>query len=98
MKKSVQLAVLTTVFVASGAHARVIYGEDHRIEISEGTPFQQKLAKSAASMVSENEMTRDASKPGLVQFSQRTLKEWLEASANEEKSHKQLFSPKVIAT
>jgi hypothetical protein len=94
MKKSVQLVVLTTVFVASSAHARVIYGEDHRVEIYDATPFQQKLASSAASMVSENEMTRDASKPGIVQFTQRTLKDWLESAA-EEKSSKDLFSPKV---
>lgn len=94
MKKSVQLAVLASVFVASGAHARVIYGEDHRLEVYEASPFQQKLASRAATMVSENEMTRDASKPGLVQFSQRTLREWLEASANE-KTRKGLFSPKV---
>lgn len=94
MKKTVQLVVLTSVFVASGAQARVIYGEDHRKEVFEATPFQQKLAKSAASMVSENEMTRDASKPGLVQFTQRTLREWLEASVNE-KGRKELFSPKV---
>lgn len=94
MKKSVQLAVLTAVFIAGNAHARVIYGEDNRMEVFDATPFQQKLAKSAATMVSENEMTRDASKPGLVQFTQRTLKDWLEASVNE-KSRKGLFSPKV---
>lgn len=97
MKNTVHLAVLATVLAASGAHARVIYGEDHRKEVFEATPFQQNLAKSAATMVSENEMTRDASKPGLVQFTQRTLRDWLEAAANEsDKSRKELFSPKVV--
>lgn len=95
MKKSVQLAVLTAVFVAGNANARVIYGEDNRKEVFEATPFQQKLAQSAATMVSEKEMTRDSSRPGLVQFSQRSLREWLEAAVNGEKARKGLFSHKV---
>lgn len=92
----VQLAVLSTLVLTQVAHARVIYGEDHRVEVSEATPFQQKIAKAAASMISANEMTRDPSKPGLVQFTQRTLREWLESEINEEKMRaKSLFSPKV---
>lgn len=94
MNKSVQLAVLTGVLLSQASHARVIYGEDHRMEVSDATTFQQKLAASAATMVSENEMTRDAAKPGLVQFTQKTLKDWLESQGQEESSRK-LFSPKV---
>lgn len=96
MKKCVQLAVLSTVLISFGSHARVIYGEDHRKEISEATPFQQKLALSAATMISENEMTRDNSKPGLVQFNQKTLSDWLTSQGEQESpKSKKLFSAKV---
>ncbi len=95
MNKSVQLAILTSVFLSEASLARVIYGQDHRVEVFEATAFQQKLAASSASMVSENEMTTDASKPGLVQFTQKTLKDWLEAQGSEAQQPK-LFSPKVI--
>lgn len=96
MVKCVQLAVVSTVLLLNGAHAKVIYGEDHRKEVSEATPFQQKLASSAASMISEKEMSRDPLKPGLVQFNQKSLSDWL-ASQGEEESSKftKLFSPKV---
>lgn len=95
MNKSFQLAVLSGVLLSQAAHARVIYGEDHRMEVSDATAFQQKLAASAATMISENEMTRDALKPGLVQLTQKSLKEWLE-SQGEEKAETKLFSPKVV--
>lgn len=95
MNKSVQLAVLTGALLTQAAHARVIYGEDHRIEVSEATAFQQKLAASAATMISENEMTRTPARPGLVQFNQKTLQDWLE-SQGQEKSERKLFSSKVV--
>lgn len=96
MKKCVQLAVLSSVLVSFGSEARVIYGEDHRKEVSEATQFQQKLAQSAATMISENEMTRDSSKPGLVQFNQKTLSDWLTSQGEQETpKSKKLFSAKV---
>lgn len=94
MNKSVHLAVLTGVLLSQAANARVIYGEDHRVEISEATSFQQKLAASAATMISETEMTRSASKPGLVQLNQKSLREWLE-SQGQEKTTRKLFTQKV---
>ena len=99
MKKSLHLAVLSTLFVAQIAEAKVIYGEDGRVEIYEASALQQRIASSAATMVSENEMTKSADKPGVVQFSQRTLRQWLEAAANEneEKNIKKLLSPKALA-
>lgn len=96
MNKSVQLAVLSSVLLSHGVMARVIYGEDHRKEVSEATVFQQKLAASAATMISEKEITADASKPGLVQLNQKTLRNWLEAQFDEEdKRVEKLFSAKV---
>jgi hypothetical protein len=91
----VQLAVLASVLFSQGALARVIYGQDHRLEVSEASAFQQKLARSAATMISVQEMTSDASKPGLVQLNQKTLKEWLE-SVDLEKGEKKFFSSKII--
>jgi V8-like Glu-specific endopeptidase len=96
MNKSVQLAVLTSVLLSQGAMARVIYGDDHRKEVSEATPFQQKLAASAATMISENEMTTDPAKPGLVQLNQRSLRNWLESQLENDKKQEKLFSPKVL--
>lgn len=90
MKKSLTLLALTTVFVSTALEARVIYGEDNRREISEGTPFQQKLASSAATMISINEMTKDPKNPGVVQFNQKTLNDWL-TSQGEQESAKSKF-------
>lgn len=95
MKKVVQLAVLSSLALSSAAHARVIYGEDHRMEIHEATPFQKTLALSAASMVSVKEMSKDPSKPGLVQFNQKTLRDWLDAQMSDNRREK-LFSKNVI--
>lgn len=98
MKRSVQLAVFSSVLLSLSAQARVIYGEDNRIEVSEASPLLQKLARSSATLVSASNMTRTSDKPGLVQFSQRTLKDWLESSDNESKSrYKELFNPSVEA-
>jgi hypothetical protein len=96
MKTSTQLAVLSVILLSAGAHARVIYGEDNRIEVSEASPMLQKLARSSATMISSNDMVRSADKPGLVQFTQRTLKDWLESQENKNKSRfKSLFNTAV---
>src|SRR5690606_26475048 len=89
MKKTLTLA-LTSLFVMGGAQARVIYGEDHRKEVSEATPFQQKLAASAATMISIHQMSKDPQKPGVVQLNQKTLTDWL-TSQGEENSQKSKF-------
>jgi hypothetical protein len=79
MKNIVQLAVLSTTFI-SGAFAGVdaIYGVDNRQEVYESSEAHQILAQSTASMIAEAEMSRDPSKPGLVQLAQHTLRDWLE--------------------
>lgn len=81
MKKVVQLVVLNGVLASTAfAGPLVIYGQDNRQEVYEASAVYQLLAKSTASMVSKFEMTSDASRPGLVQFTQNTLTDWLQSS------------------
>ena len=94
MNKVLSLAVLSTfAFLEARASVQVIYGDDNRQEVFEASAAHQELAKSTAAMVSEDKMSRDAQRPGLVQLDQKTLREWLE---NPEKSLSQkLFSSSV---
>lgn len=95
MKKLVHLAFLTSAIIPQvHADPLVIYGNDDRQEVYEATAAHQLLAQSTAILISKFEMTREASKPGLVQLNQNTLKNWLESSLNN-KSGKKLFSPEV---
>lgn len=82
--KTFHLAVLTSLVFTQVVHARVIYGEDNRKEVSEATPLQQKVASAAASMISIDEMKKDSSRPGLVTFTQRNLGEWLDEQGGDE--------------
>lgn len=80
MSNKVQLLVLSGVLLfplPQTANARVIYGEDNRVEVSEASAFQQKLARSAATMISKYNLTRNFS--GTLQVSQKdTLRSYLE--------------------
>lgn len=80
MKRMVELVVLSTAVLSQTALAevKVIYGDDNRVEVYQATPFQQKLAQSAASMVSKDEIKAILEKPGFVRLTQTTLKEWLD--------------------
>ena len=94
MKKALQLAVLSSSFISAAfAGPLVIYGEDNRQEVFEASEAHQLLAKSTASMVGVDKMTRDPAKPGLVQFDQHTLKDWLEGGDKTEAE--KLFSSSV---
>lgn len=87
MKKVVVLSVLSSAFVSSVmAGPRVIYGEDNRTEVYEASAQNQLLARSTATMISKSEMTRDPARPGVVQFTQTTLKDWLDSSSAKAKS------------
>lgn len=79
MKFHLALAVLTFAGATCVAYGRVIYGQDNRLEVSDSTPFQKSLANSAASMVSNSSITRDAKRPGFIELNQSTLKDWLES-------------------
>lgn len=82
MKKAVLLSVLSSAFVSQVfAGPKVIYGEDNRTEVYEASAQNQLLARSTATMISKNEMTRDPSRPGLVTFTQNTLSDWISSSA-----------------
>lgn len=72
------IALVGSLLLVTGSEARVIYGEDNRMEVFEGTPFQQKLADASATMIHQKELTRDRSLPGVVNINQKTLKEWLD--------------------
>lgn len=94
MKTILSIAVLTTA-LAPLAHAKVakkmfvVYGVDNRVEVFEATELQQRLARSTMAVMDKKEMTRDPARPGVVQFTQSTLAEWLNQESS--KSNK-LFS------
>ncbi len=82
MKNLIQLAVLTNVVISAAyAKTNVVYGLDNRVEVFEASEAHQILAKSTASMILMNQMTTDETKPGLVNFSQTTLTDWLQSSS-----------------
>jgi hypothetical protein len=91
MKLFLGLVAVGALSFSQISSARVIYGTDNRLEVSESSPLQQKLASSAISMVSNLSITRDPSKPGVVQLGQNTLKDWLE-SMEDNKIHKTIGS------
>lgn len=94
MKTILSIAVLTTA-LAPMVHAKVakkmfvVYGVDNRVEVFEATELQQRLARSTMAVMDKKEMTRDPERPGVVQFTQSTLAEWLNQEGS--KSNK-LFS------
>jgi hypothetical protein len=77
MKRIVSALVLSTVFTCEEASSRVIYGEDHRVEVYEATSLQKKLAQSAATLIHVQDISSDSSRPGVVQINQSSLKDWL---------------------
>lgn len=93
MKKVIHLAVLSTIATAVHAKPYVIYGEDNRQEVYEASLTHQSWARSAVTMISEKEMTRDPAKPGVVQLTQTTLRQWLEAPS--QSKTRMSFSQKV---
>jgi hypothetical protein len=83
MKFTVQIAILSSMLAAYGAQARVIYGEDNRVEVFEASAHQQNLARSSAVMISSKKLRRNPRKPGVVQIDQTSLSEWLENPSSE---------------
>lgn len=86
MLKSSSLIALSLLSVSVHAAGPVIYGEDNRQEVFEATSFNQKLAEAAATMIPKDKILRSEDKPGLAQIEQTTLRSWLEAQFEEEKS------------
>jgi hypothetical protein len=94
MKKKLVFALLGTFVISVGANASVIYGLDHRIEVSQGSPTQHALSSGCATMISDEHITTDAAQSNVYQLSQKTLRNWLETASDEAKD-KELFSPKI---
>lgn len=76
--------------------ARVIYGEDNRMEVSEAPEHLQVLARSAATMISSLKMSVDPARPNLTQVEQSTLSDWLTSVTSGEDKSPKLFTPKFI--
>lgn len=94
MLRLVQLAVLSGVLLTMSAQARVIYGEDNRIEVYQASPLMQRLARSSATAVAKTDISRNLFRPGVVQLNPKTLQEWL-SSPDKSKRSKSLFSEKA---
>lgn len=86
MLKSGSFIALALAAMPALATNPVIYGEDNRQEVYEASALNQKLAASAATMISKEKLSRSEDKPGLVQIEQSTLRQWLEAQFDEQKS------------
>lgn len=86
MLKSGSLVVLTLAAFPALATNPVIYGEDNRQEVYEASAMNQKLAASAATMIAKDKISRSDDKPGVAQINQNTLRQWLEAQFEEQKS------------
>lgn len=71
--------------------AKVIYGDDHRVEVSDGNPIQKKLSLGAATMIPKESIVSDSGNSQLVNVSQKTLKDWLESMETSKGKH----SPKL---
>lgn len=67
------------------AFGDVIYGDDHRKEVSQGTRLQKKAAKSAASMIPKESISENLGKKGFYILNQKSLRAQLETSSKENK-------------
>ena len=94
MKNKMLLGSLGTFVISGAVSASVIYGLDHRIEVSEGSPMQHRLSTSTATMISMEHITPDPVQSNVYVLSQKTLRDWLE-TPSEEPKYKELFSPKI---
>lgn len=78
MKWPLSLVILASAIFHQVGEAKVIYGEDHRLEVSEGNPIQRKASLSTATMIHIKDIAKDPQNSSLVNITQKTLKEWLE--------------------
>lgn len=76
MKRSVLTIFCLALLFSQSLGARVIYGVDNRIEVSEGSAFERHLAKSAAVMISSQSLNYTSDKQ--VFFEALTLNDFLE--------------------
>lgn len=91
MKNAVSV-VLVGSLLSLSANARVIYGEDNRVEVSEATPFQQQLARSTATMISSTQMFKDAFRKGVFHVNQAPLSSMFSTPQPEAKGVEKILS------
>jgi hypothetical protein len=95
MRSLPQLILIVTALATSYTHARVIYGDDHRLEVHEASTFQQQLARSAATMISQSKMSQRSD--GLITLEQTSLRQWLESqTAPDEMRPQSLLSASAV--
>lgn len=92
--RPIHFILASTALLSLSAQARVIYGEDNRLEVSQASSFHQSLARSSATMVSAKAMKKNFLS-ATYQLDQRTLKDWLESTQEDKSRHKMLFSADV---
>lgn len=86
MQNNNRLALLSCALLTSfGALAqimpdKVIYGNDHRLEVFEASPLHQKLARSAVTMVPRNNIKPQYN--GTVNLEQTSLSSWMQSQSN----------------
>ncbi len=98
MKSALSLSFIGFLTLVPFSQARVIYGEDERVEVRGSTELQQQLAASAASMVSKNDISLDHRRSGKATLNQRTLREWLDSQINGSgQNNIKLITPSVKA-
>lgn len=68
--------------------AEVIYGDDHRKEVSQGTAMQIGIAKSVATMIPIKNISEDPEKPGYVELNQTSLRSKMESPRMDDKISK----------
>ncbi len=75
---------------------RVIYGEDHRVEVAQSSALQQRVATSAATLIHKSDLHLNPTRSGEFTVSARTLRQWLESQFGDKSRRKILISPKVL--
>jgi hypothetical protein len=86
MQKNNRLTLILCALLTSfGALAgimpdKVIYGNDHRLEVFEASPLHQKLARSAVTMVPRNNIKPQYN--GTVNLEQTSLSSWMQSQSN----------------
>ncbi len=93
MRVAVILTVTMTILGSAMvyANAKVIYGDDNRMEVYQASPSLQLLARSSAAMIEKAKISVSEEQIGMSKIDQRSLRTWLEDQSLD-KSNKRLFS------
>ncbi len=75
---------------------RVIYGEDHRVEVAQSNPLQQRVATAAATLIHKNDLIPGPAGTGEYTTTPRTLREWLESQFGDKSRRRFHASAKLL--